>query len=138
MGDEQVNEAERNGDAFAAGEDLVEEAVERIGVVLGVAMETMFVKKHAVDDAAFFAGGHGLGEKFAAAGGEGVELFAAGADVDPRENGAVEEESAGFEFVVERTDEADEFGGGVAEFQFFEEPASVPGERTIFACSDSF
>lgn len=69
---------------------MIDEAVERIGVVLGVAVKTVFVEKHAVDDAAFFAGGHGLGEEFAAAGGEGVELFAAGADVDAWENGAVE------------------------------------------------
>ena len=101
VSDEQVNVAKGNRDAFAAGEDLVEEAVEWIGVVLGVAVETVFVKEHPVDDATFFADGHGLGEKFAAAGGEGIELFAAGADVDARENGAIEQKGAGFEFVVE-------------------------------------
>ena len=138
MGNEEVNEAERNGDAFAAGEDLVEEAVEWIGVVLGVAVKTVFVKEHAVDDATFFAGGHGFGEEFAAAGGEGIELLAAGSDIDPRENGAVEQDGAGFEFVVEGANEADELGGGVAEFQFFEKPAGVPGEGTIFASSDGF
>lgn len=117
---------------------MFEEAVERVGIVLGVAVETVFVKEHAIDDAAFFAGGHGFGEKFAAASGEGVELFAAGADVDPWENGAVEQEGAGFEFVVEGADEADELGGGVTEFQFFEKPAGVPGERTVFAGGDGF
>jgi len=135
---EYVDQTECDGNAFAADEDLLEEAIEGIGVVLGVATKTVFVEEHAVDDAAFCARGHRFGEKFAAAGGEGVEFFAAGADVDVWKYGAVEEERTGFEFVVERTDEAAELGDGITELELFEKPAGVPGEGTVFAVGDGF
>ena len=67
LGDEQVDQAERDGQALAAGQHLVEEAVARIGVVLDVAAEAVLVEQHAVEHAALLAGGGGLDDQFAAA-----------------------------------------------------------------------
>ena len=138
LGDEQVNDAQRKRDAFAAFEDDGEETVERVGVVLGVAAKTVFVEEHAIHDAAFLAHGEGLGDEFAAAGGEVVEALATQADVDVGKHGAGEEEGAGFELVVERADEVAEFGDGVGELEFFEVAARVGGEEASAVAGDVF
>jgi uncharacterized protein YaiL (DUF2058 family) len=56
-GDKQVDEAQRERQAGAAFEGLVDKAVTGIGVILGVAMEAPLVEQHAVQDAAFGARG---------------------------------------------------------------------------------
>src|SRR5579885_1630881 len=65
LGDEEVDDPERKGDALAADEHLVEEAVERIGVMLDVAVKAVFGENHPVDHPAFFAGGGGLEDQLA-------------------------------------------------------------------------
>ena len=116
LGDEEVDDAQRKGDARAALEDLVEEAVARVGVVLEVAVKAPLVEHDPVDDATFLAGGRGFDDQFAAPGGDGVELGAAATDLKVRVGGAGEKEGAGFQFVVERADEVAEFADGIAEF----------------------
>ena len=101
LGDQQVDEAERNGQADTAREDGVEEAVLRVGVVLDVAAKPPFVEHHAVDDAAFLPGAGRFGDELGAAGGDGVELLTATAHVEGGIDGAGEQEGAGFQFVVE-------------------------------------
>ena len=116
LGDEEVDDAQRKGDARAAFEDLVEEAVARVGVVLEVAVKAPLVEHDPVDDATFLAGGRGFDDQFAAPGGDGVELGAAATDLKVGVSGAGEKEGAGFQFVVERADEVAEFADGIAEF----------------------
>ena len=113
FGDEQIDDAERNRQADAAGEHAVEKAVLRIGVVLDVAAEAPLVEQHAVDDAAFLAGAGGFGDELGAAGGDGIELLVAAADVEGGIDGACEQERAGFELVVERLDERAKIGDGI-------------------------
>jgi hypothetical protein len=85
------------------------------------------VEEHAVEDAAFFPRGGRLADQLAAARGDGVEGLAAGADVERGIQGAAEQQGAGFEFVVERADEAAELADGVAELQLVEIPGGVAG-----------
>lgn len=132
-GDQQINEAERERNAGAAGEDLIEKAVVGVGVVFAVAVKAVFVKEDAVEDATFVASAGGLGNEFPAAGGEGVELGDAVADVEAGADGAGEEQGAGFEFVVERADEGAKFTDGIGELHFGEVIAGVPGVGAVGA-----
>lgn len=135
-GDEQVERAERNGNAAPTGDDLVEEAVVRVGVVLDVTAVFEFVIQHAIDDAALFAGRGGFDDELAAAVGDAVEFGAAFADIEARADGAGEQEGAGFELIVERADELAEFGDRVSEVQLLKVGTGVPGEVAVGAVGD--
>lgn len=92
--DKEIQNTEGNGEPFAAGNDLVDETVFRVGVVLGIAPEAPFVKEHAVDDAATLARGSGLDGELAAALGDFVDGSLAGADIELRVDRARKQQNA--------------------------------------------
>jgi hypothetical protein len=94
LGDAEVNDAERDRQARAAGQYLVEEAVTWVRVVLDVAVKTPFVEQHAVYHAALLADGGRLDDQLATPGGELVELRAACPSVERRREGAGEQQRA--------------------------------------------
>jgi len=114
--DQQVDDGKGDRDALAPDQDLVEVAVERVGVMVGVAAQAVFVEQDAVQHAALLAGGGRLGDQLPAAGGHRVQLRAAGADVDVGIDGAAEQQRPRLQFVVERADEAAELGDRVEKF----------------------
>ncbi len=133
LADEQVNDAERQRNAGAPDEHLVEQAVERVGVMLDVAVEAPLVEQHAVDDAALLAGAGGLADELAAAARDLVELGAARAGVERGHHGAAEQERARLQLIVQRTDETSELGDGIGKLQLLEEPRRVAGEDAVVA-----
>lgn len=136
LSDEEVHDAERERDPRAALEDLVDEAIARVGVVLDVAVEAPLVEEHAVEDAALFAGAGGLDDELATALGNGIELLHDGRRLETWRNGAGEEERAGLEFVIQRSDEAAELGHRIGELQLLQEKLRVAGQDAIGATSD--
>jgi len=77
-----------------------------------------------------------LHAQFAAAPRDRVERRAAPPDVEPGRDGAREQQGAGFELVVQGTDEAAKLRDRVAELQFLQIPGGVPGEHAVGALGD--
>ena len=69
----------------------------------------------------------------AAAGGDGVELFAAPTGIKPRIDRAGQHQASGLQLIAERPDEGAKLGGGIREVQLLHKPAGVPRERTVLA-----
>ena len=101
LGDEQVDDGQGDRDALAPGEHLVEVTVERIRVMIGVAVQGEFVEQHTIEHAALFPDGRWLGDQLAAARGQRVQLGAAGAHVEVGVDRAAEQQRAGLKLVVE-------------------------------------
>ena len=131
LGDEQVDDGQGDRDALAPCEHLVEVAVERIRVIIGVAVQAEFVEQHAVEHAALFPGGRRLGDQLAAARGQRVQLGAAGAHVEIGVDRAAEQQRAGLKLVVERTDEAPELAHRVGEIQLAQKPGGLQREHPV-------
>ena len=65
-----------------------------------------------------------------------IEQAAADADVESRRHGASEEQRAGLEFVIQRTDEAAKLRDRIRKLQLIEEPGGMPREDAVGAAGD--
>jgi len=131
--DKQVDGRERQRDASAAANDLVEKAVARVVVVLGLAAKTVFVKEHAVEDEAFVARARGREEQLPAAGRRGVEKTMRVNGAERRENRALKQQQARLQFVLKGADELHEHLHGVFAAEFAQKAAGVYSQRSISA-----
>ena len=84
--DQEVDGAQRERNALSAGEHLIDETVQRIRVMVDVAVKTPLVEKDPVDHATLFPRRGGLSDEFATARGDAVQSRAAGADVESGRN----------------------------------------------------
>src|SRR5690606_13527366 len=98
--------------------------------------KTVVVIKHAVDDAAFFAGRGGFDHEFAAARGDCVELVAALARIEVGSYRTRQQESSRLELIVERADESTKLRHRIGELQLLEKPARMPCQRAMMSGRD--
>ena len=124
---QQVHDAQRKRNSGAALEHLVEEAVARIGVVFDVAVETPFVKQHAIEDAAFLAAIEGSTMSSR----QRVAILSSCARQQSPASSRGETVRARsrrpLELVIVRADEAAKFGDRIGKFQLVEKPGGVTG-----------
>ena len=131
FGDDHVEDAHCDGQSFTSREDLIDQAVTRIVVIFDIAAEGPFVKKHAVDDAAAFAGRGGLDGELGATCGDRTELAATCGDFQRGVHRAGQEKDARFELVIHRPNKGDELGAGVGELELSQKVLSVRREDAI-------
>lgn len=135
LGDEEINRAERNRDTSAAFEHLIDETVIRVGVVFDVSTESHLMIENTVDDSAFGPGGRRLDNELTTTARDTLQFFATGTRIEFGTHRAGNEQRAGFELVVQRSNKTAKIRTRVREVKLVEILSSVPSEVAIGAAS---